>query len=207
MRQECREPHTDEKGRLVTTLYQDGMELKYYTGLGAQGIIMRDCNGEYIVINGERRYWRGIIDPLPLDPRLEKLKEFSFVVLKPDALARGLYSEILSFLKGEGFKIVVERNILFDSELIYKMYPYFMDQEWECSLIRYLTSGISHCFLLEGKNVVNKLLTIRQRIRELYAKSVLENLIHCSDSREEAIRGALLIFEIDEIVNSVGCER
>lgn len=195
---------TDERGRPVVILYQNGQRLKYHMGSDARGIIMEDCGGEYIKVGSEKRYWRGIIDPLPRDSILWRLQEFGFVMLKPDALARGLYLEILTFLKEQGFRTVGERVVLFSRQLVYKMYPFFIGQELEDGLVRYLTSELSSCFLVKGDDVIDGLLVVRQRIRELHGASPMTNLIHCSDSRENAIREALLIFEIDEIVDSVG---
>ena len=90
----------DEKGRPVRIMQRDdgGVE-SYYTGRDAEGVIQLEGKREFLDVDGERRYWGGIIEPLPNDRRIQSLKDFTFMSIKPDGMRIGI-RKMMEYLIG-----------------------------------------------------------------------------------------------------------
>lgn len=185
----------DHKGRPVQYISIEGQYRPYYMGIDAQGFIREDQEGEYILVGTEKRYWRGVIPPVPHSLQATWLDSLGVVVLKPDADERGLRETIITEVGALGFGIVTHRQFQFSAELVYRMYPYFFTREWECQLVTYLTRGVSHFYLVRGNNATLRLLELRKRIRRRYCSKhehPVVNVMHCPDSVEESLREAHL---------------
>lgn len=199
----------DDEGRPVRlTRASDGSIVEtYYIGRDCEGVIEHEGNQEYIIVNGEKRYWGGIIDPLPSDPRIKSLNDFTLFVVKPDGIKMGLGESIGHLIAKWGGTIVAERDFVHDDITIRKIYPYFFTKEWERHLFDYLKSGISQCFLVRGKHPHRKMFALRDAIRDFFgygSEPRVENLVHCAPRQNDAIRQTLLLFSLEEIVASVG---
>jgi nucleoside-diphosphate kinase len=119
-----------------------------------------------------------------------------FVMLKPDAINRGLVGKILSRFEEKGFKIL--RCRLFDApfDLIEKHYVEHADKSYYKDLIDFTMSGTIVGLILEGNIKVAKKLvgetlpweSLPGTIRGDYSSSLPANLIHCSASPEAATR-------------------
>lgn len=194
----------DEKNRPVKEVFTEEGSEKYYLGSDAEGVIKEDEEGnEYIEVDGERRYWRGKIEPIPDDSRLDEIPKFSFGFLKPDAKQRNLRREILLEIRNKA-EIESHKSFQFDPELVYKMYPHFFEKSWEQALLKYLCSNTSLAFLAFGNCICERMNAVRDRIRKKYQKPDLHpvvNLIHVADSREDSLRECLLVYDIDELVD------
>jgi len=194
----------DEKGRQVVVGKEDGVECNYYIGPDTEGVIRRDDKGEYVMHEGKRRYWRGVIEPVSINLNQKEYLECSLIIIKPDVQKRNLFLSVMRILKEVEFQVVLKKKVVLNDKLVYKLYPYFFETTWGSDLLDYLSSGTSLCLLVVGRNVADNLLKIRSNIRELYSpESSMINLVHCSDSTEEAIREALIFFAKEEIINAL----
>ena len=200
----------DQKGRLVRlTRSPDGRVVEtYYIGRDCEGVIKLDEQGrEFVDVNGEKRFWGGLIDALPSDKRIRSLDEFVVFVLKPDGMRMELGKAVTFLIVQEGGKIVAERDFVFDETSIRKMYPHFFAEEWKQQLFDYLMSGPSRCFLIKGEFAHRKMFALRNSIRQLFGHGTeprVMSLVHCSQRQNDSVKQALLHFSLDEIVATVG---
>ncbi len=202
----------DDKGRLVRlTKAIDGTVVEtYYIGRDCEGLIRHEGDLEYIEVDGQKRYWGGIIDPLPSDRRIRSLNDFTVFIIKPDGMKMEMGRMIHSLIEKYRGTIVAERDFIYIDATIRKMYPHFFAKEWEQDLFDYLKSGTSRCFLVRGKHPHRDMFNLRNAIRHLFGYNDgarVKSLVHCAQRQSDAVRQALLFFSIQEIVDVVGLRR
>jgi nucleoside-diphosphate kinase len=128
----------------------------------------------------------------------------SLVLIKPDAVRRGLTGEILGRFERKG--LVVEAMILrtMDAELADEHYADHVDKAFYPPLKEFMTSGPLVAMVLAGDEVIEVVRTMigatdgrkaaAGTIRGDLALSNRENLVHASDSPESAKRELQLWF-------------
>ena len=131
--------------------------------------------------------------------------ERTFVMLKPDALERGLIGEIISRLERKGLKPVRFLWRAVSPELAAKHYERLTSKPFYPLLEAYITRGPVLASVWEGRDavaVVRRLvgatdpaLAEAGTIRGDFGLDVTENLIHASDSPEAAEREIGLFFD------------
>ena len=191
-------PNPDDAGKLKP----------YYLGPDGEGFIMRDNEGEYILVEGEKRYWRsGKID-LPNPKLFKQLDSFSVGIIKPDAISQGLGDEILLLTQKQGFEVFQKTDVILKPELVRRVWPFFFERKWEKSLYSYLGSSPSRVIIFQKSpqappdfdDVASKLLRLRNEVRKLYGVSdPMINIFHASDSFPDAVREALIFFNLLEL--------
>ena len=137
--------------------------------------------------------------------------ERTLVLIKPDALQRGLAAEILSRLERRGLKIVGLRLMRMDQALARRHYAEHEGKPFLDSLVRFITSGPLIATVLEGPNAVEVVRGLMGTTDPQQAASgtirgdlglfIQSNLIHGSDSPEAAKREIALFFEDADIVS------
>ncbi len=138
------------------------------------------------------------------------MSERTFVMIKPDAVSRGLVGEIISRFEKKGFKIKALKMFKFTREMAEEFYAEHKGKHFFNKLIDFITSGPVVALVLEGPNAVE---TVRimigptdgrkappGTIRGDYALDITANVIHASDSLEKAIREIKIIFKDSEII-------
>ncbi len=137
--------------------------------------------------------------------------ERTLILLKPDALQRGLAGEIIGRLERRGLKFVGMKLMQLDEATARRHYAEHEGKPFVDSLIEFITSGPLIAAAVEGPNAIA---LIRKQmgatdpqnadsgtIRGDLALFVQYNLIHGSDSPESAERELALFFNEDEIVS------
>ena len=137
--------------------------------------------------------------------------EKSLVLIKPDAVQRGLAGEIISRLEKKGLKMVAMRMLRMDEALARRHYAIHKGKPFYEDLVRFITSGPIIAIVFQGNNAVE---AIRQMagltdpakastgtIRGDMGMDIGLNLIHGSDSLENASTEIDLFFTADEIVS------
>ena len=137
--------------------------------------------------------------------------ERTLVLLKPDALQRGLAGEILSRLEGRGLKIVALRLRLLDEALARRHYAEHEGKPFLDGLVRFITSSPLIAAVFEGPNAVEVVRGVMGAtdpqqaapgtIRGDLALYIQSNLIHGSDSPESSAQEIALFFDEEEIVS------
>lgn len=135
--------------------------------------------------------------------------ERSLVLIKPDAIQRGLVGEIVSRLEGKGLKIVATKMLQMDKTLAQRHYAIHKDKAFFNDLVDFITSSPIIVIVFQGKNAVEM---IRQTMGETdpakakpgtirgdLALDIGHNLIHGSDSAENASKEIDLFFSRGEI--------
>ncbi len=198
----------DDKGRRVriTRSPEGSVTEIFYIGRDCEGVVKLEEGMEYVETDGQKRYWGGIIDPLPNDRRIRQLNNFTVFVVKPDGMKLELGKAIRHLITVSKGNIVAERDFIYDDAMIRRMYPHFFAKEWEKDLFDYLKSGHSRCLLIRGDNPHGDMINLRNSIRQLFGcyGGKVVSLVHCAKQQDEAIKQALLFFRLEEIVTHVG---
>jgi nucleoside-diphosphate kinase len=133
----------------------------------------------------------------------------TFVMVKPDGVARGLIGPILSHFEKKGLKLVAARLEKLPEKRVRDQYKEHLEKPFFPSLYHYITSG--PCFLMvwEGRDVVPVVRTLigatnpaeaaPGTIRGDFAMDIGRNMIHASDSPESARREIALHFKEHEL--------
>jgi nucleoside-diphosphate kinase len=137
--------------------------------------------------------------------------ERSLVLIKPDAIQRGLAGEIISRLEKKGLKIVAMKMLYMDNTLAQRHYAIHKGKVFFDDLVNFITSGPVIAIILQGKNAVQ---IIRQMMGETdpakayggtirgdFGIDIGHNLVHGSDSLENASKEIDLFFSAEEIFN------
>ncbi|MDO8473354.1 MAG: nucleoside-diphosphate kinase [Dehalococcoidia bacterium] len=137
--------------------------------------------------------------------------EKTLILVKPDAMQRGLAGEIIARLERRGLKIVAMKMLWMDKALAGKHYAVHQGKPFYESLVDFISSCPIIAAVFEGPNAVQ---TVRNTmgatdpgksptgsIRGDLAVEVQHNLIHGSDSPENAAKEIALFFAPKEIVN------
>ncbi len=137
--------------------------------------------------------------------------ERTLVILKPDAIQRGIVGEILTRFEKRGFKIVGLKMMQVPRELAEKHYLEHKDKPFYDELVEFITAGPVVVFVIEGKNAITNVRKMvgatnpeeasPGTIRHDYGLHIGKNIIHASDSKESAEREIDLFFNIDELID------
>jgi nucleoside-diphosphate kinase len=135
----------------------------------------------------------------------------TLVLLKPDALERGLVGEIISRLEGQGLKIVAMKIIWVDEALAKRHYAVHESKPFFEGLVEFITSRPIIAAVFEGEDAVAVVRNAMGEtdparaapgtIRGDLAQDIARNLIHGSDSEETAEEETKLFFSQKEIFN------
>src|SRR5205085_5390937 len=136
--------------------------------------------------------------------------ERSLIILKPDAVQRGLVGPILTRLEQRGLKFAVLKLIRIDEQLSRRHYAVHEGKPFFQGLVEYIISGPVVVAVVTGKNVIgivrstvgatNPAQAAPGTIRGDFAVEIGRNLIHASDSPENGEKEVALFFKEDEIV-------
>jgi len=137
--------------------------------------------------------------------------ERSLVLIKPDAMQRGLAGEIISRLEKKGLKIIAMKMLHMDKNLAQRHYAIHKGKAFFDDLVNFITSSPVIAIILQGKNAVE---IIRQMMGETdpakaysgtirgdFGIDIGHNLVHGSDSLENASKEIDLFFSAEEIFN------
>lgn len=139
------------------------------------------------------------------------LMERTLILIKPDAMQRGLAGEIIARLERRGLRIVALRLLQVDEALASQLYAIHKGKDFYPGLIRYITSCPVLAAVLEGPGAIEVALqavgaTDPKRaapgtIRGDLGVDIGRNLIHRSDSAETARYEIGLFFKEEDILS------
>ena len=122
--------------------------------------------------------------------------EKTFIILKPDAVQRGLVGEILGRFERRGLKLAAMKFIQVSDELARKHYAVHAERPFFAGLIQYITSAPVFALVLEGTNAISVVRTMvgatrpheaaPGTIRADFGLEVGRNLVHASDGPDTA---------------------
>lgn len=137
--------------------------------------------------------------------------ETTLIILKPDAVQRGLMGRIISRFEEKGLQIVGCKLMRISEDLAARHYDAHKDKPFYASLVRFMTSSPVLILAVRGNNAI----TISRKmmgatfgsnaesgtIRGDFGVSNSFNLIHGSDSPEAAERELKLFFKDGEVLD------
>jgi nucleoside-diphosphate kinase len=136
--------------------------------------------------------------------------ERSLILIKPDAVERGLAGEILGRIERRGLTLRAGKLIQVDRELGETHYAEHREKPFFGELVDFITSGPTWALVVEGEGAIATMRTTigatnpaeatPGSIRGDLALAMPNNLVHGSDSPESAQREVALWFSDDELV-------
>ncbi|KAI2802544.1 hypothetical protein RDWZM_009957 [Blomia tropicalis] len=137
--------------------------------------------------------------------------ERTFIMIKPDGVARGLIGTIIKRFESKGFKLVAMKLSHASESQLRLHYADLATRPFFSSLIRYMQMGPTVQMVWEGAGIVRSARNMLGEtnpadsrpgtIRGDFAIQTGRNLIHGSDSLESAKREISLWFKLDELIN------
>jgi nucleoside-diphosphate kinase len=137
--------------------------------------------------------------------------ERTLVILKPDAVQRGLVGEILARFEKRGLKIAALKLEVISRETAERHYGEHEGKPFFAGLVDYITSAPSVLLILEGPDAVaitratngdtKPAKAAPGTIRADFGLTIGRNLVHASDSVESAAREVESFFGSGGIVD------
>ncbi|MBA2362712.1 MAG: nucleoside-diphosphate kinase [Chloroflexia bacterium] len=134
----------------------------------------------------------------------------TLVIIKPDAVQRGLIGELIGRLEQRGLKIAALKLMHIDDETAHTHYGEHIGKPFFAGLVHFITSAPVVVAVFEGPNaqpIVRKTMGVTNpmdadpgTIRGDLAVDLGRNVIHGSDSPESAEREINIFFKPEEIL-------
>ena len=122
--------------------------------------------------------------------------ERTLVLLKPDAVQRGLVGTILARFEQKGLNIVGLKMRTFERSLLEQHYEVHKERPFYGNLVDFMSSGPVVAMAIEGKDAISVVRTLVGKtnareaapgtIRGDFGMSFSNNLVHASDSEDTA---------------------
>ena len=136
--------------------------------------------------------------------------ERTLVIVKPDAVAKGVAGKIISLFEEAGLKILAAKMVHLTREEAAGFYIIHKDHPFYQSLCTFMTQGPCLPMVVEGENVIGRVRELMGAtdpakaapgtIRGEYASSIEANAVHGSDSPESAAFEIPYFFDAMEIL-------
>jgi len=130
--------------------------------------------------------------------------ENTYVMVKPDGVARGLVGEVISRFESKGLQLVQMRMLTIDEEMAGRHYAEHTDKPFFGELVEFITSGPVVAMEWSGESAVSVSRTLMGgtnpaeaapgTIRGDLATVITHNIVHGSDSVESAERELGIFF-------------
>merc|ERR1712203_1218332 len=144
-------------------------------------------------------------------------KERTFIMLKPDAVHRGLVGDIIKRFEQKGFKLVAMKFMQASEELLKEHYADLSTKKFFPGLIKYMGSGPVVPMVWEGLNAVktgrvmlgatNPADSAPGTIRGDLCIQVGRNMCHGSDAVDSANKEIDLWFKPEELCSWESCQK
>ena len=139
------------------------------------------------------------------------MQEKTLFLIKPDGVARGLGSEIISRVNTAGLKIIAQKQLQVSPEMAQDLYSPHFGKHFYPGLISFITSGPVIPMMVQGENAILKIRelmgatdprearagTIRGDLKEeniFTEHGSIKNIVHGSDSLGSAVRELEIFF-------------
>jgi nucleoside-diphosphate kinase len=137
--------------------------------------------------------------------------ERTLVLVKPDGVQRGLVGEVISRLERTGLKLVALKMVHLSRDKAEEHYGIHRGKPFFAGLVRFITSGPLVAAVFEGPKaveIVRKTMgetdpahSAAGTIRGDFALDIGRNIVHGSDSVENAGQEIAAFFSADELLS------
>ncbi len=134
----------------------------------------------------------------------------TLAILKPDCLQKNVHGKVIQYIIDAGFIIKGMRLLHLTIESVQKFYEVHKERPFYNDLVAYMTSGPVIPMCLEKDNAVESFRMLigatnpanadEGTIRKLYAESIERNIVHGSDSNENAAKEIAHFFNANDLV-------
>ncbi len=135
--------------------------------------------------------------------------ERTLILIKPDAIQRGLIGTIINRFERKGLKLIALKFLKLDDALINKHYAHLVDKPFFPFIKSFMTSAPLIASVWEGLDCIEMVRRIvgvtnarhaeAGTIRGDFGVSVQKNLVHASDGLETAKEEIARFFQPDEL--------
>jgi len=136
--------------------------------------------------------------------------EKTLILLKPDAVSRGLVGSIITRFENKNLKIVAMKLIQLTEDICKNHYGHHADKPYFPKIVSYMTDGPVVGMILEGTDAVRQVRHLggatdpqfanSGTIRGDYSCTIDANLLHASDSPDNAAEEIERFFEPEEVI-------
>lgn len=148
-----------------------------------------------------------------LEPNISKKEnnymERSLIILKPDAIQRGLSGELIHRMERKGLKIIGIKMMSVDAAVLQAHYAHIADKPFYADVEKFMQSSPVIVMALEGQECIDSIRILvgatdprkadAGTIRGDFALATGRNLIHASDSTENGAEEVARFFGDDEL--------
>ena len=137
--------------------------------------------------------------------------EKTLILVKPDGVQRGLAGEIIGRFERRGLKLVAMKFIQMSRALAEEHYGVHKERPFYNDLVNYIVSGPIVAMVWEGNDAIaaarssmgatNPVAAAPGTIRGDFGMEIGRNLVHGSDSPENAVKEVNLFFDESELVS------
>lgn len=138
----------------------------------------------------------------------------TLAILKPDCVKKQLIGQVIQKINEAGFKVIGMKMVHLTENSAKGFYEVHKDRPFFGSLIEFMTSGPCVPIALEKDNAVDNFRKLigatnpedadEGTIRKMFADSLGENIVHGSDSDENAEKEISHFFSRRELLDNYG---
>ena len=136
----------------------------------------------------------------------------TLAILKPDCVQNKLIGKVISRLQSEGFEIVGMKMVKLTKETAGEFYAVHKERPFYAELVDFMTESRVVVLALEKENAVEELRKVigatdpaeaeEGTVRKMFAESKGRNIIHASDSPENAQIELGFFFSAKELIEN-----
>ncbi len=137
--------------------------------------------------------------------------ERTLAIIKPDSVQRGLVGQILHRYERKGLKLVALKLLYLSNQMATELYQPHCDKPFYQSLVDFMTTDPIVAICLEGQNSVEIVRLLNGAtnpaesrpgtIRGDFSNHLSHNVVHASDSAQNAEREIKILFSEMEILD------
>ena len=141
------------------------------------------------------------------------MRERTLAILKPDCIQKNFIGKVISHLLKAGFKIVGIKMLKLSKQTAGEFYAVHKERPFYNNLVEFMTENRVVVLALETENAVDYLRKVigatdpaeaeADTIRKLYADSKERNIIHASDSLDNAKIEVNFFFSNRELIENM----
>ena len=132
--------------------------------------------------------------------------KYSFGLLKPDCIKRDLVKEVFAMIKAVGLKIIASKRVMLTEDQVAGVWPTCVGEPFYGEMVEFSLSDDSIVFITEGDDAIDRLSDLvgyhdpviakKGTIRERFATSLTENIIHSTMDEKTFWKETALFFEV-----------
>jgi nucleoside-diphosphate kinase len=134
---------------------------------------------------------------------------YSFGLLKPDCLKRGIGKEVLALVESAGLEIIITKRVRLTKNEVDVIWAPCLNEDFYEEFLKFSLSGDCLVFIVKGADAIKRFkglvghydpaLAEKHTIRHRFGKTVRENVIHGADTEEQFWKEASLFFTRAEL--------